>query len=343
MVMCDQSRQEGPQPQFGIECTPPDAAWKSENMDVAERRNDRLKRCFIVAPAGYESAQIARVFTERGVECFRPEEIVASDALSEEILGHLASSDFVVASLHGDVSANLAFELGVAHALGKPTLIFTTNYDRLFADLHGVYLVKAEPDGIAESGPDIDRFLRHAKQTPAIEAHPPRRPPLGDFVWARERAAALKHDRSPGRGLAFERLVSEVFQRAGGEVVEATADAERQADLVVWLNDIAFETGGPIIVECKHFAGGPGSILANAKHSVERLEKLVGGSAARLGLLVFSHDRPNPPPHVFETPRVLSFAVEQLIDAIERGTFTSDVLQRRRRAASRLGMQVAPD
>jgi nucleoside 2-deoxyribosyltransferase len=321
----------------------PNSFWKSGHMDAEDRRNDRLRRCFIVAPPGRESARIARVFTERGVECFRPEEIVAAEAVSEEILRHLASADFAVASLHGSVAPNLAFELGVAHALRKPILIFTTNYDRIFDDLRGIYVVRAEPDGIEEAGPDIDRFLRYAKETPAIEAHAPRRPPLGDFTWAHERVAALKSDRGPGRGLAFERLVSEVFQQAGGEVVEATADAVRQADLVVWLNDVAFETGGPMIVECKHFGGGSGSILLNAKHSVERLEKLVGGSDASLGLLVFSHDRPNPPTHVFETPRVLSFAVEQLIDAIERGTFTDEVLQRRGRAASKLGTAVASD
>ena len=98
-----------------------------------------------------------------------------------------------------------------------------------------------------------------------------------------------------------------------------------------------------MIVECKHYGSGSGSVFANAKQTVERLEKLVGGSDARLALLVFSHDRLSPPSHVFETPRVLSFPVEELIDAIEQGTFIEEVIRRRRRAAFNLGMALAPD
>jgi hypothetical protein len=315
-------------------------SWKARNMDADDRRNDRLKRCFIIAPPGLESAQIARIFSERGVECLRPDEIIPSGNVTEELLGHLANADFVVASLHGSISPNLAFELGVARALRKPALIFTTNYDRLLNDVRGVYVVNASPDAAGEAGPDIDRFLRNATESPAIEGHTSRQPADGDFTWARERAAALKHERGVSRAVEFEGLVSKIFQKAGGQVVTATPQVDRNADLIVWLNDVAFETGGAMIVECKYYGGGVGSVLKNAKHTVEHLEKFVDGSNARVGLLVFDHDRHGPPPHVFETPRVLSFAIGQLIDNIENGTFAEEVIRRRRRAASNLGTAV---
>jgi len=119
---------------------------------------------------------------------------------------------------------------------------------------------------------------------------------------ARERAAALKRERGASRGLAFEQLVSEIFQKAGGQVLETKAGADRGGDLIVWQNDVAFETGGPMLVECKHYGGRSGSIVANARHTVERLEKLVRASDARLALLVLSYDLAKQPPHRFETP-----------------------------------------
>jgi hypothetical protein len=66
---------------------------------------------------------------------------------------------------------------------------------------------------------------------------------------------------------------------------------------------------------------------------VERLERLVRGSDANLAILVFYHDRHKPPPNILDTPRVLSFAVEQLIDVVENGSFADEVIRRRKRAA----------
>jgi len=270
-------------------------------MDANDRKNDPLRRCFIVAPPGPESARLARIFAERGVETFRAEEIVAG-AMSEEIIQHLAAADFVVASLNGNVSPALGFEIGVAYTLHKPILIFTTNYDKLFADLRSVYVVKAAPEEVGEVASEVDHFLRHAISPPPIGANTSREQRPGNFTWARERAAALKRERGASRGLAFEQLVSEIFQKAGGQVLETKAGADRGGDLIVWQNDIAFETGGPMLVECKHYGGRSGSIVANARHTVERLEKLVRASDARLALLVLSYDLAKQPPHIFETP-----------------------------------------
>jgi hypothetical protein len=319
-------------------------------MDVDDRSNDRLKRCFIVAPPGHETARIAKAFSDRGVECLLPEKIGHGSDVSEEILKLLASADFVVASLPDETSAKLSFELGVAYALKKPTLVLTTNYDHLLSNLRGLYVVKSAADANHDESSDIDRFLRQAGQVPAMKSRSPSPSAAGAFDWARERAAALKQEHGTNRGLVLERLVADLFEKAGAQFVEAKAETGGGSDLVVWLNDLVYETGGPMIVECKYYTGGSGSVIWNSKHTVEqleknfeRLEKLVEGSDAPLALLVFSHDRLRPLHRVFETARVLSFAVEQLIDSLENGTFVDDIMQRRSRAASTGGIEVAPN
>ena len=91
----------------------------------------------------------------------------------------------------------------------------------------------------------------------------------------------------PVESLAFERLIEDVFQEAEAQVAEVKSPgSDGGADLIVWQNDLAFATGGPMIVQYKYYGGGSGGVLVNAKESAKRLEKLVGGSDASLALLV---------------------------------------------------------
>lgn len=300
-------------------------------MEVQDRRNDRSASCFIVASPD-EGARLARAFAERGVECLRAEAISVPGAVTEEVLKHLAAVDFVVASLRDGATPGSMFELGVAHALHKPILLFTAGRAPSFRELRGMYVVKAASEALADAGPDIDRFLRNAAATHPAEV-PVSREAAGDFAWARRRMKALRDERPADRAASFERLVAEVFERSGGQVVQAKAGDDRGADLVVWQNDVAFELGGPIIVECKLY-GGTGDANRDAERAVEHLEALVRRSDARLALLIFGHDGPGAPPRVAESPRVLGFDVEAFIGAVERGTFADEVIRRRRRAAS---------
>ena len=191
-------------------------------MQSNERRNDHLKRCFVVAPQAAEAAQIAKVLNERGVECLHPDRVVETGGLSEEIFKYLASADFVIASLHGNITPNVAFELGAAYAFGKPTLIFTTNYDRLFDSLRDVYLVKATPYNTQEFRGDIDRFLRHAVNKHTSSVTQPKttiKTTISDnLTWARERLSAIKSDRDTNKSVIFENLIYDILKDTGAQL-----------------------------------------------------------------------------------------------------------------------------
>ena len=310
-------------------------------MDQAAIKNDHFRRCFIIAPAGPESALLAQMLGDRGVDCVRSESIAPTGELSRQLMQGVADADFVVASLHGRVAPELAFELGAAHALGKPALIFTTNYDRLLENLIGIYVIRRKPESASAMAPDIDRFLRHAASSASSQRRT--RPRLeSDFSWARARAAALGTARGADTGETLERLVFDLFEAAGDQVLSGKAEDDRGVDMIVWNDEIALETGGPVIVECKHLIDGSGGSIKNLKHSVERLDHLVGHSDAHLALLIVGGHR-RQPVVLPETSSVLAFAVEDLIDALESGQLAREVLRHRQNIGSVQGAASAAD
>jgi hypothetical protein len=305
----------------------------------------RLRRCFLIAQPGSGATAVATFLTERGIDTTRAASVPATGAIGAELLKYLAEADFVVAIWTRMASPNVAFELGVAHALGKPALVLALGDETPdlpgIVDLRGVNLVRVpDPRRLIDAAPEIDRFLRHAQAPPPIRpvpADPASSEQPGDMSWARERLVTIRTMKGARRGFAFEELVAEVFRRAGAEVAstndETGAVSERDADLVVWLNDIVFDVGGPILVECKTYGGGSGSVTKNVEFTMRRMEKLIDASGAGLAFVVFDHDRPRTPPTIFETPQVLAFAAETLIEKLEHGSLATDVATRRRRAA----------
>ena len=294
-----------------------------------------MQRCFISAQTREASAALAHAFADRGVETFRADDLAPGLPLTPELLRQLKASDFVCALVNdGGAAPNVLFELGAAHVLRKPIILFTTNYDRLLSALQGVYVIRANIEDLPSVEAEIARFLRHAKALDHLDetAADGRQKP--NMSSAKEEWAALRREHPPDRGMQFERLVGEIFRRAGAEVIrEDRSEKDWTTNLIVWLDDIAYQIGGPMIIECKHYGGGPGSVLANAKHTVEQLEKYIARSEARLALLVYDYDRRAPSLSSIETPQVLVFPVDQLIEALEHGSLANEILRHRRRAS----------
>jgi hypothetical protein len=308
-------------------------------MPGRETQNDSLRRCFLLAPRGAAADTVAKLLTDHGVECLRPEDLLAPGAVwSDELTRHLTTADFVVAVVPPSAPTQVAFELGLAHGLNKPALVIVTGRTVVPEELRGLATVRiSDLRHISEAAPDLDRFLRHAKRARSDESPTSRRQVPGDVDLARERLASLRGEAYAKRGFDLERLVADVFERADAEVQRTEAQSaanDDRVDLIVWSDDLAFEMGGPVLVECKIYRGGIGSIAKNAEHAMRRLEEVVQRSdAARLAILVFDYDGPGEMPRLHDTPRVLAFPVDQLLDAVEHGTLTEEVLTRRRQAA----------
>lgn len=304
-------------------------------MKEVERKNDSLRRCFVIAPLGAESTRVVEALTNRGIHCFQPNSLLKSEDVSKEILDSLADADFVVAVFQGAVSPNLAFELGVAHAYRKPTLVFTSNYDATFDRLYHTHTVKVSSNYIQDLGQNIDRFLRHSRYEAKEDTESKAEPLAQNFDWARDRLAQLKRERVSTRGLAFEQLILQVFQQAGVQGIEVKPGTDIGADLVVWQNDIAYVLGGSLIIECKMLGESTANIASKTERTIERLERLVAATDAPLALLIFDRDLTETVFTGISTFNVLVFGARQIIALLEQGAFASEVLQRRQQAAYR--------
>lgn len=307
-----------------------------------EIRNDTIRRCVLLAPPGTAADLLAKALADRGVDCLRPEDLLQPGiAWSDEMTRHLASADFAVALVPATVPTNVAFEVGLAYGMNKPALVIAAGSDMIPASLRGLSVVRVPTlERLAEAGPEIDRFLRHTKRSPSVKRAASGQPKASNLDWAHSRLTLLRDEAGGRRGFDFERIVADVLEHAGAEVQPTDPPAsgrDSEVDLVVWSDDLAYELGGPMLVECKLYRGGVGSVVRNAEHAVKRLDNVVQRSDARLALLVFDHDRPGPIPAISDTPRVLALSVDELIDIVERGGLTQEVLARRGQAAYAAG------
>jgi hypothetical protein len=80
-------------------------------MSGQEMQNDSLRQCFLLAPRGAAADTVAKLLTDRGIACLRPEDLlVAGAAWSDELTHHLISADFVVAIVPPSAPTQVAFE-----------------------------------------------------------------------------------------------------------------------------------------------------------------------------------------------------------------------------------------
>ncbi len=299
-------------------------------------RNDSLRRCFLLAPPGAAATTVAKVLIDRGVECLRPEDLLQPGSVwSDELTKHLTSADFVVAIVPPSASANIAFELGLAHGLSKPALVVAVGNAVVPEALRGLAVARiASLSNISDAIPEIDRFLRHGQRLAPAKHPAATGSATGLLDWARTKLTTIRRESGQTQEFALEALIEDIFKQAGAEVQHADAPSPSgDVDLVVWSDDLAYELGGPILVKCKTFGGSTGSVVRNAEHAVRRLDDIVGRSDVKLAMLVFDHDRLRDVPRIADTPRALALPIEPLINVIEQGALTEEVLKRRRQAA----------
>lgn len=301
-------------------------------MEATIADRPKFRRCFVTGTRGPALHALIRMLEARGIEATSAEMLNPGTAITQEILRLIATSDFIAVVLTEGHRDNAVYELGVAMGQGKPAFVVLSG-TAFPLDVTGVYVRAVEGlEHIGDAGEDLDRFLRNAKTPAPLVLAPTDDLPV-DLGWAKAELTQLRRDKPAGREAAFERLVERIFDAAGAELLSTDSEREEQVDFVVWLDQVSAQTGGPLLVECKLFQGGSGSVIKNSEAFLRRLERTVEGTDSGLALLVYDHDRPNTPPSLYETPLVLSFAIEDLIRSLEKGALEKEVLRRRERAA----------
>ncbi len=143
-------------------------------IEVAEVTNT----CFVVMP--FDSlfeAQYTKVISpavqEAGLVCVRGDEIYARAAIVDDIWNYLRAARIVVAELSGR-NPNVMYEVGLAHALGKPCILLTREQDDVPYDLRllrYLYYDVNNPNWWADLQTQLTEMIGKAIENPEERGH----------------------------------------------------------------------------------------------------------------------------------------------------------------------------
>ena len=170
-------------------------------------------------------------------------------SLTESLQAAINDADVVIGLFSEDASnsANTAFEMGVAAALGKPVLLLVSLDAQLPSDLQSYLYVKAEPDNEEAVALALDNIERYAGLTRPRTRQTSSAQPLGTYAdRLLERADTL----SGGPTLELEQLLMDAIQ-TGGAVAVPGAASDTGFDIGVWSDDLDAIDGNPLLIELK--------------------------------------------------------------------------------------------
>jgi hypothetical protein len=133
------------------------------------------KRCFVISPIGAEGSEVRKhadqvlhhlvkpAMEELGIEVIRSDEIAEPGTISRQMFEHLMGDDLCVAVLTGH-NANVFYELGVAHATGRPAILLIDKKELLPFDIKDVRAVfyDFDPDAL-EQGTYVQQIVAYVR------------------------------------------------------------------------------------------------------------------------------------------------------------------------------------
>lgn len=143
-------------------------------IDLGEVENS----CFVVMPFSslfqieYEKI-IQPALLELNIQCVRGDEIYTKQRIVDDIWNSIKKCRFVLAELTGK-NPNVLYEIGLAHAIGKPVIIITRNGDDVPFDLKALrylYYDVNDPFWGENLKIGIQNLSKKVIETPSIESY----------------------------------------------------------------------------------------------------------------------------------------------------------------------------
>lgn len=134
--------------------------------------------CFVVMPfASLFEREYSRVIKpaveSAGLVCVRGDEIYSEQSIVQDIWKSLRACRVVVAELSGR-NPNVMYEVGLAHALGKPIILLTRNQEDVPFDLKSlryVYYDTDNPEWGTDLRTELIRSLGRVLESPSLSGH----------------------------------------------------------------------------------------------------------------------------------------------------------------------------
>jgi len=122
---------------------------------------------FTAMPFGSEPLQfvyeqyIKSTLSECQVECVRGDDMFGSDVVMEDVLAGILNADLIIADLTG-LNANVFYEVGLAHGIGKPVLLLAQSLDDVPFDLRHrrILIYDYSPPGVLAFASKLKEHIR---------------------------------------------------------------------------------------------------------------------------------------------------------------------------------------
>ena len=260
------------------------------------------RACYISSPPGVKTSAIEKVLASRGLITILGSEVAKSaDINGRNILKSVVNSDYMIAVLRtGADNTNVYYEIGLAHGLGKRTLIIASpeikqSVTKLKSSLYLRLEINNE-DSVAFA---IDQVLG----APEIEMDSPamvvrENKPIGKLA-----DDLLSELRNPDNtwGAHPENAVVKALGTSGVNALVKSKYWDDGADIAVWADELENIIGNPLLVEVKQRISGTTSITRLSN----QLESYLDNSNAEYLLLLY-----------LEGPESESEAWEQIPDSV---------------------------
>jgi hypothetical protein len=140
-------------------------AATSRSSDASALLTSSSNLCFVMMAFRPETGQLYRSLIRPAVERFgltslRADEIAAPGSITEQIRVAIQQSRLCVADVSGR-NPNVLYEVGIAHTLGKPTVLLTQSLDDVPFDLRVIRHIQYRLDALEAARASLESSIQH--------------------------------------------------------------------------------------------------------------------------------------------------------------------------------------
>src|SRR3990167_2249517 len=225
----------------------------SSSRQPKRHTGGRWRTCFIAAPFGVNLNTIKTLLEERGMKPLVSSELkLIGVSLLEHVTRTISQVDLLIAILDPkQFNANVYYELGYAHALGKRLLVLAPpELKSIPADLTGLLYVRADAENREAIGFALDQVLaapKPPKQKPSQPVEMSQ--PIGQL--AEQLKDKLKSLGSRVDERDVEKIVLSALRASGISILAGSVKPDIGADIAIWADELRSSVGSPFLIEIK--------------------------------------------------------------------------------------------
>jgi hypothetical protein len=234
----------------------------------------------------------------------------------------MRQSEIVIAVLGaGGLGANVFFELGLAHGLGKRILVIAEEKAVLTARSLGDPYIVAEPDDAEAVGAAVKDILAvpHHEERP-LEAPEKQSRPIGNL--ANELLVDLRALDKNASEQKYVDVVRRAIEASGVTAITQAKLGDAHVDLAVWSDDLEPWVQNPLFIDVKINIPTKGQVKVLADQMLRHLEK--GRLSDALVVYVSAAHLAKEEMHF---PHVLFVSIQEFLESLRDSGF-GDVVRR---------------